>query len=120
MKEQINLDLIDHQLKAYNNKDIQSFLECWENDAKMFLHPNTLIANGIEQIKERHLIRFQEPDLYAKLISRNYYDGKIVDREVVTRNLPEGKATIEVLAIYEIENEKISKVWFLMGEPKFL
>lgn len=106
MKEQINLDLIDNQLKAYNNKDIQSFLECWNNDAKMFLHPNTLLADGIEQIKERHLIRFQEPDLYAKLISRNYYDGKIVDREVVTRNLPEGKATIEVLAIYEIENEK--------------
>lgn len=119
MNEQIDFNLIDNQLKAYNNKDIQSFLECWNDDAKMFLHPNTLIADGIEQIKERHLIRFQEPNLYAKLISRNCYSGKIVDQEVVTRNLPEGKATIEVLAIYEIENKRISKVWFLIGEPRF-
>lgn len=38
---------------------------------------------------------------------------------MVTRNFPEGKGTIEVLAIYEIENVRIIKAWFLLGEPKF-
>lgn len=107
-------------MDAYNNKDIDSFLKYWASDAKMFLHPNKLIADGIEQLKERHMIRFQEPDLYAKLISRTDFNGKIVDREVVTRNLPEGKAIIEVLAIYEIEREKIINVWFLMGKPNYI
>ncbi|EKJ88225.1 hypothetical protein CLV96_2205 [Leptospira meyeri] len=119
MNEETNLKIIDKQLKAYNNKKIDLFLECWDKDARIYLHPNTLLAEGIEQIKERHLIRFQEPDLFAKLISRNYFSDKIVDQELVTRNFPEGKGSIDVLAIYEIKNEKILNAWFLMGEPKF-
>ncbi|MCG6143925.1 steroid delta-isomerase [Leptospira bandrabouensis] len=119
MNEDSNLKLIDKQLNAYNNKDIDLFLECWDKNAKIFLHPDTLVAEGTEEIKERHLIRFQEPNLFAKLISRTKFNGKIVDHELVTRNFPEGKGTIEVLAIYEIMNHKISNAWFLMGEPKF-
>ncbi|MCW7491591.1 steroid delta-isomerase [Leptospira sp. 2 VSF19] len=119
MNEETNLKLIDKQLIAYNNKDIDLFLQCWDKNAKIYLHPNTLLADGIEQIKERHLIRFQEPDLFATLISRTQYNGKIVDQELVTRNFPEGKGTIEVLAIYEIANEKIYNAWFLISEPRF-
>ncbi|PJZ79709.1 steroid delta-isomerase [Leptospira meyeri] len=119
MNEETNLKIIDKQLVAYNNKDIDLFLEWWDKDAKIYLHPNALIAEGIEQIKERHLIRFQEPDLFAKLISRTYFSGKIVDQELVTRNFPEGKGNIDVLAIYEVKNEKILNAWFLMGKPKF-
>ncbi|PJZ46862.1 steroid delta-isomerase [Leptospira brenneri] len=119
MDEETNLDLIDTQLKAYNNKDIDLFLKCWDTNAKIFLHPDILLAEGIEQIKERHLVRFQEPDLFANLISRTSFNGKIVDQEVVTRNFPEGKGTIDVLAIYEIKDVRIMNAWFLIGEPKF-
>ncbi|TGL86559.1 steroid delta-isomerase [Leptospira congkakensis] len=120
MNEQINLKLIDKQLTAYNNKDIDLFLQCWDQNAKIYLHPNTLLAEGIEQIKERHLIRFQEPDLFAKLITRTQFNGKIVDQELVTRNFPEGKGNVDVLAIYEINDEKILNAWFLIGEPRLL
>ncbi|TGK81913.1 steroid delta-isomerase [Leptospira noumeaensis] len=119
MNQETNINLIDTQLKAYNNKDIDSFVKCWDKNAKIYLHPSTLIADGIDQIKERHIIRFQEPDLFAKLISRQVFGGKIVDQELVTRNFPEGKANIDVLAIYEIEKQLIVNAWFLIGEPKF-
>lgn len=119
MIEETKLKLINKQLNAYNQKDIDFFLDCWDQNAKIFLHLNTLVAEGIKEIKDRHLIRFQGPDLFAKLISRTYLDGKIVDHELVTKNFPEGKGTIEVLAIYEITNGKILNAWFLMGEPKF-
>ncbi|PJZ83578.1 steroid delta-isomerase [Leptospira harrisiae] len=119
MNEETKLKLIDKQLKAYNQKDIDLFLDCWDQNANIFLHPNTLVAEGIKEIKDRHLSRFQEPDLFAKLISRTSFNGKIVDHELVTRNFPEGKGTIEVLAIYEILNQKICNAWFLIGEPKF-
>lgn len=77
MNEETNLNLIETQLNAYNNKDIHLFLECWDKNAKIFLHPDTLLADGIDQIKDRHIIRFQEPDLFAKLISRTSFNGKI-------------------------------------------
>ncbi|ABZ94617.1 conserved hypothetical protein [Leptospira biflexa serovar Patoc strain 'Patoc 1 (Ames)'] len=120
MNKADRIEIIENQLIAYNNKDIEKFLTYWDQNAKIYLHPNTLIANGIQEIKERHLMRFQEPDLSAELISRKAYSEKIVDFEIVTRNLPEGKAILDVLAIYEIENNFITKAWFLIGEPIYI
>ncbi|MCG6139974.1 steroid delta-isomerase [Leptospira mtsangambouensis] len=119
MNQETSINLIDTQLKAYNNKDIHLFLQCWDKNAKIYLHPTTLIADGLDQIKERHIIRFQEPDLFARLISRQVFGDKIVDQELVTRNFPEGKAVVDVLAIYEIKKQLIVNAWFLIGDPKF-
>jgi putative hydrolase of HD superfamily len=41
----------------------------------------------------------------------------VVDHERVTRSFPEGTGTIEVIAIYEVQNDRIAKAWFRMGQP---
>jgi hypothetical protein len=39
----------------------------------------------------------------------------VIDHERVTRTFPEGPGTIELIAIYEVQNGKIAKAWFIFG-----
>ena len=107
--------IVQRQLDAYNARDIDAFMINWAGDAQFFEHPATLLASGAAAIRERHLLRFKEPNLHGKLIKRIAVGNKVVDQELVTRTFPEGTGTIEVIAIYEIENARIAKAWFIMG-----
>lgn len=44
----------------------------------------------------------------------------VVDHELVTRNFPEGKGQVEVICIYEVQDGKIAKAWFKMGERRLV
>jgi len=69
-------------------------------------------------LRERHVTRFNEPNLHGKLIKRSVVDNVVVDQEVVTRTFADGAGEIDVLAIYQIENGRIVKAWFKMGSPR--
>lgn len=107
------------QLEAYNARDIEAFSACWAEDALYYQFPDTLLAQGRADIRARHEIRFQEPDLFGKLISRVTIGSRVIDTEIVTRNFPEGRGEVDVVGIYEVENDLITKVWFMMGSPRF-
>ena len=62
--------VVRKQLDAYNAKDIEAFMSCWARDAEVFAHPDIPLASGRADIRARHVLRFQEPDLHA-LIERN-------------------------------------------------
>ena len=113
--------LIQRQLDAYNARDIEAFMACWASDARIFAHPDTLLADGADAIRARHVARFTEPDLFGRLVQRMAVGRTVVDREVVTRNFPEGRGQVDVIAIYELTDDradpKISRAWFAMGEP---
>lgn len=109
-------DVVKAQLDAYNAKDIEAFMAMWAEDAEIYAHPSTLLARGHTEIRARHLIRFQEPHLEAKLLHRMAVGNFVVDQERVTRDFPEGVGEIEVMAMYEVVDEKITKAWFVFGE----
>jgi hypothetical protein len=106
------------QLEAYNRRDIEAFIACWHEDAEYFAHPDTLLARGAAEIRARHVARFQESALHGELITRMSVDNLVVDREIVTRNFPEGVGTLDVIAIYQVEGGKIARAWFKMGTPR--
>ena len=106
------------QLDAYNARDIDTFLDFWTSDAEMFQHPDTLLARGLGDIRSRHVVRFLEPDLKAQLVSRLVMGNKVVDTERVTRNFPDGKGEVDVVAIYDVQDGKIRKAWFIQGQPR--
>ncbi|HVZ29006.1 MAG TPA: nuclear transport factor 2 family protein [Asticcacaulis sp.] len=110
--------VVKMQLDAYNAKDIEAFMTFWHVNARIFAHPDTLLCDGHAAIRERHVSRFREPDLHARLIDRFLIGERVVDRECVVRNFPEGVGEIDVLAIYEIDGERIARAWFLSGEPR--
>ena len=107
--------VVARQLAAYNARDIEAFMACWREDAQVFEHPSTLLADGAAAIRARHVARFQEPDLFGRLVARMSTGTMVVDREVVTRNFPEGRGEIDVIAIYEVDGDRIAKAWFKMG-----
>lgn len=57
----------------------------------------------------------KEPNLYGERIKRMVVDNLVIDQEVVTRNFPQGRGKMDVIAIYEIEQGKIAKAWFKIG-----
>ncbi len=112
-------DIVARQLDAYNAKDIEAFMACWSANAQLFAHPDTLLASGHAEIRARHVLRFQEPDLHAELVSRTVLGDRIVDRERVTRTFPEGRGQVDVIAIYEVLGGLITRTWFVTGPPYF-
>lgn len=106
------------QLEAYNARDIEAFMPWWAEDCRYYAFPDTLLAEGAEAIRARHVLRFAEPDLFGKLLSRVAVGNMVVDHEVVTRNFPEGVGEVEVICIYEVEDGRIAKAWFKQGQPR--
>jgi hypothetical protein len=111
-------DVVQHQLDAYNARDIDAFMAYWTEDAELFEHPARLLASGTAAIRARHVARFTEPNLFGRLIARLAVGDMVVDQEIVTRDFPEGPGTVEVIAIYQVVGGRIAKAWYKMGTPK--
>jgi hypothetical protein len=109
---------VQRQLEAYNARDIDAFMECWADNCQYYEFPTRLLANGAAEVRERHVERFKEPNLFGMLIKRIVVANVVVDQETVTRTFPDGPGEIDVVAIYEIEGSKIAKAWFKMGAPR--
>jgi hypothetical protein len=108
--------LIQHQLDMYNAKDIDGWLACYAADAQQYTLHGDLLASGHADMRARISSRFSEPDLHARLLNRSVMGNIIVDLELITRNFPEGKGSIEMLCIYEVIDGLIHKASFALGE----
>ncbi len=100
--------VIQRQLDAYNARDIDAIMATYADDARQYEHPATLLATGAAQIRGRMALRFQEPQLHARLVQRVVMGDIVIDHEVVTRNFPEGVGTLELVAIYEVKAGRIA------------
>jgi hypothetical protein len=107
--------IVQRQLDAYNAKDLDAFMRLWREDAEIFEHPATLVARGTEQIRERHRLRFTEPNLHGRLLQRLVMGPMVVDHERVTRTFPEGPGQLEVIVTYEVRGELLARSWVLLG-----
>ncbi|MFM7689830.1 MAG: nuclear transport factor 2 family protein [Alphaproteobacteria bacterium] len=109
---------VQQQLEAYNARDIDAFMQWWAEDCRYYGFPDQLLAKGAAEIRERHLMRFREPNLHGRLITRLCVGNLVIDQEVVTRTFQEGLGEVDVIALYEVEGGKIAKAWFKMGKPR--
>ena len=79
-----------------------------------------LLARGHAEMRPRFLVRFAEPDLHARLLSRIVMGHIVTDLELITRNFPEGRGTVEMLCIYELSDGLIQKASFALGAKQLL
>ena len=102
--------IVNKQLEVYNNKDIDGFVKTYSTDAKLYMFPNTINSEGQAAIRESYTSFFKRvPDLNAEIVNRIVLDNKVIDKEKVLIN---GKI-FYAIAIYEVENNLISKVTFI-------
>lgn len=88
----------------------------YAENAEQFEHPAKLLASGAAEIRARFEARFKEPNLHAQLIKRMVCGNTVIDQEIVSRTFPEGTGKIELVAIYEVNDGRITRAWFISGE----
>ena len=112
--------IVQRQLDAYNSHDLDALMATYSDDVQHFEFPSTLLASGAAQVRERLSVRLQEPDLHARLVNRIAMGNLVIDQEVITRNFPEpeGVGTIELIAMYEVQGERITRAWFRFGAKR--
>lgn len=102
--------IVQKQVEAYNNRDIDAFLATYTKDVKVYTFPNTLNYQGRKEMRKRYAPMFEKTkDLHCKIVKRIVNGSKVIDEELVTSNGNQFKA----VAIYDVTNGKISKVTFL-------
>jgi hypothetical protein len=107
--------IVQRQLDAYNARDVEALLRVYSGNAEMFEFPSTLVASGTDALRDRFSVRFKEPNIHAKLLSRTIAGRIVVDHEEVTRTFPEGPGKLQLIMIYEVNDSQIVRAWTIVG-----
>lgn len=110
--------VVQAQLEAYNERDIDKFVATYSDDVELFALPDKLLMRGAAQLREQYTQTFADERLHATIVNRIVVGNTVVDHERVRLTMPDGPGTIEALAIYEVRDGKITRVWFRRGESK--
>ena len=102
--------IVQKQLEAYNNRDIDAFVKTYAVNVKLYTFPNEVTSQGREALRRQYASFFENtPDLNAEIVNRIVLGNKVIDKEKVTVN---GRV-FYAIAIYEVENDLIKKVTFI-------
>ena len=102
--------LVQRQLNAYNVGNIEAFLEPYADDVELYDYPNTLVGKGKENMRLEYGEMFAKtPNLHCEIKGRIVQGNRVIDKESVRFN----NQTIEATVLYEIENNKIKRVYFI-------
>jgi len=102
--------IVQRNLDAYNARDIDAFMADYSDDVKTYAYPNTLRTEGKEAMRKGYSDWFARvKDLRAYIKKRIVIGNKVIDEEQVTAN----GQIFNAVAIYEVENGKITKVTFI-------
>ncbi|MBX9768689.1 MAG: nuclear transport factor 2 family protein [Bdellovibrionales bacterium] len=104
--------LAQGQLDAYNKRDLETFLTFFSEAVEVYDFPNTPRMSGMSDFKKTYEKLFRDsPELHCKLVGRISVGNIVMDQEEVSGI--NGKPIVRVIAIYEIENDLITKVRFV-------
>jgi imidazolonepropionase-like amidohydrolase len=102
--------LVQRQVNAYNQRNIEAFLEPYDDEVEVYTFPDKLRYKGKDKMRKSYAGMFEEtPNLHCNVVSRIIKGNVVIDQEKV-QFLDE---VIKAVAIYHIENNKIKKVYFL-------
>jgi imidazolonepropionase-like amidohydrolase len=108
--------VVERQLEAYNARDIDAFLSFYSPDARIERIPSgEVVAAGTAEMRETYSKLFSSsPGLECRILSRTVSGPMVVDRELVTG--VEARPHMRAVAIYEVEDGLIRRVWLLPRE----
>jgi hypothetical protein len=104
-------ETIQAQLEAYNRGDVEGFMAFYAEDAEVHILGSDAkpVMAGRAEIEARYGPLLQQVHPQAQVLTR-IEDGRfVIDHERTTARGQSKDATV----IYEVENGKIRKVWFL-------
>ena len=106
------LSLVEQQLNGYNARSIDAFLAPYADDAELIQFPDKLIGKGKDAMRKAYTAVFSSaPDLHCEIKDRIIHGNTIIDKEIVTGI---GKTKVDGISIYQIEDNKIKKVYIIL------
>ncbi|MEC1525447.1 nuclear transport factor 2 family protein [Neobacillus niacini] len=103
--------VVQQQIDFYNNQDIEGFASTYADEITVYTFPdNTITIFGKHALIERYTETFKKK-MFAEIKNRSIVGNRVIDWEVATNGLT-GETT-SLMAIYEIKDNLISKVWFI-------
>jgi len=104
------LALVQRQLNAFNARNPDAFLEPYADSVEIYDFPGKLLGKGKRAMTKMYADFFKTtPELHCEIIGRILQGNMVIDKERVSGV---GDLKNEATAIYYIENNKISKVYF--------
>lgn len=104
--------LVQQQLNAYNERNIDAFLEPYADNVELYTFPDKLLGIGKEVMRKQYGEMFSQlPNLHCEIKKRIVNGNTVIDHESVS-GIGQPK-NLEAVAIYKIENNKIAKVYFI-------
>ncbi len=104
-----SLQLVQRQLNAYNERNLDAFLETYAEDAELYSFPDSLTSKGKDAMRKRYAPVFEKyPDLHCEIKGRIVQGNVIIDKEYITAT---GRKPLEGTIIYQIVNGKIQKAY---------
>ncbi|KZN40930.1 hypothetical protein N474_11915 [Pseudoalteromonas luteoviolacea CPMOR-2] len=114
--EQATIVIVDRQLEAYNNQDIDAFAATYSDDVEIY-QSHTLVFKGKEALIERYGGKFASLSyLNATSLNRMVQGNFLVDHELAQSSSQANKEidhSVKVIAAYEVENGLIKRVTFM-------
>ncbi|MDJ0620639.1 MAG: hypothetical protein QNJ63_28550 [Calothrix sp. MO_192.B10] len=107
-------EIVDKQLNAYNQRNLEEFLSCYIEKVPVLAFPSQKEIPDISgnAFENRYKKLFENsPNLHCKLVSRCTEGNIVIDQEFITGF--NGSETKTAVAMYQVEKGKITKVWFL-------
>jgi len=99
--------IVQQQLEAFNTKNIDAFVDIFDSEVKAYDFPNKLYVQGKKELHTTFSDFFsQTPDLHCEITNRIILGNVVIDEEYLTVN----GDNFNAIAIYEIENGKISRM----------
>ena len=105
-------EIVDGQLDAYNKGDYAAFATYYSEDVISYdletCRPNPQMsgASFFAHYKKKLI---DNPKIHCRVIQRIVHGNLVIDKEIISNC--RGR-DYEDLVIYEVDNEKISKMWF--------
>jgi len=106
------ISVVDKQLIAYNERDYETFASCYCKDICSYdLATQRLNSemSGIHFFRHYKNKFMENPNIHCEVIKRILHGNLVVDYEIISdyRN-----CQFKDLVIYQIDGERISKMWF--------
>lgn len=103
--------VVQQNLESYNKRDIDGFMQSFSADIALYNFGNTTPQTvGLAAVRQRYQTLFnQSPRLHSTIIKRMVLGNKVIDHEHIVGRMGL-EQPVEMILIYEVENEKIVRV----------
>ena len=102
--------LVQRQLNAYNFRNIEAFLETYADDVEVYKDKDHLLYKGKAEMRKIYAELFNNSSsLHCEILNRIIQGNVVIDKEQVQLG---NDRFIEGVVMYQVEGEKIKKVYF--------